>query len=100
MKKYPINREEFRTWLKCFPDNKVVGYANDSTKDPICRFLRTQLGVTGKFEITGTEIVFYKKHDYEAYQLPLWAQRFIDRIDSTGMTTKVTAAEARKAANR
>ena len=105
MTKIKMTREEFRTWLAEKPDNAVVGYANDSTKDPICRFLRSTKKLGGSFENDGTNIIRITKsgHDYEVFTLPAWAQRFTDIIDdkyARGANERVTAAEARKAANR
>jgi len=100
-----MTREEFRNWLAEKDDKAIVGYANNSTKDPICRFLRSTKKLGGTFESDGANIIRLTNggHDYEVFTLPAWAQRFTTIIDDKyahGGNERVTAAEARKAANR
>lgn len=105
MTKINMTREEFRNWLAEKDDKAIVGYANNSTKDPICRFLRSTKKLGGSFENDGANIIRPVKNDYgyEVFTLPAWAQRFTHIIDDNyahGGSERVTAEEARKAANR
>lgn len=101
MTKINLTREGFRDWLRfnaLINPKKVVGYVDD-TRDPICRYLRTELGIKKSFHLDGDTLYFNATDDY--YTLPKWVGRYWNHIDRhIPWGEKVTAERAFKAANR
>jgi hypothetical protein len=90
-KEYPINRDDFRTWLRSGPEDRIVGMQCVPCKCPLSLFLAGTYGQ--EFSVTPRK---YRPTNSEyAVCLPDWAVRFVydvDRQDLPGLDVSANLA--------
>jgi hypothetical protein len=76
-KDYPINRDDFRAWLRSGPEDRIVGEQGTPCKCPLSLFLAYIYGQ--EFSVTPRK---YRPTNSEyAVCLPDWACSFVYNID-------------------
>ena len=88
--KRKVTRKNFKSWLESLSAHEVIGISRTPTSCPLAAFVKTHgypYASVGVFIMWGQDS--YNLADY--YKIPIWADKFITKVDSLGENQPVTA---------
>lgn len=88
-----LSKREFREWLKTKPADAVVGLPCRCDKCPIATYLVETIDAPVRIT-ERTFRVYIGMCVWEEFEMPVWARRFVRRVDTHGTADGVSAIDA------